>query len=63
MIEAQYLRKNFNILPVIIPKDYQAKDFSELIKYNSQDKVYNLIVNTINQILHYAEERYNGDPF
>lgn len=63
MLEAHYLRKNFNILPLIIPKIYQAKDFSELIKNNSTINLNNLIINTINQILNYAEERYNGDPF
>lgn len=62
-IEAIYLYKNFNILPLIIPKEYNAKDFSELVKNNDKDKVHNLIINTINQVLQYAENKYNGDPF
>lgn len=62
-IEANYLRKEFNILPLIIPKHYQAKDFSELFKYNSKKDINNLIINTINQLHTYAEEKYNGDPF
>lgn len=62
-IEANYLRKEFNILPLIIPKHYQAKDFSELFKYNSKKDINNLIINTINQLHKYAEEKYYGDPF
>lgn len=63
MLEAQYLRKEFNILPLIIPKEYQAKDFSELIMKNNKQEIYKLIINTINQIIQYAEDKYNGDPF
>ena len=63
MLEAQYLRKEFNILPLIIPKEYQAKDFSELIMKNNKQKINKLIINTINQIKQYAEDKYNGDPF
>ena len=62
-IEANYLRKEYNILPLIIPKQYQAKDFSELIMKNNKEKIYQLIINTINQINQYAEDKYNGDPF
>ena len=62
-IEANYLRKEFNILPLIIPKHYQAKDFSELFKYNSKKDINDLIINTINQLHKYAEEKYYGDPF
>lgn len=62
-IEANYLRKEYNILPLIIPKKYQAKDFSELIMKNNKQKIYKLIINTINQIIQYAEDKYNGDPF
>ena len=59
----QYLSKEFNILPLIIPKEYQAKDFSELIMKNNKQKINKLIINTINQIKQYAEDKYNGDPF
>ena len=62
-IEANYLRKEFNILPLIIPKEFQAKDFSELFIFNDKIKVYKLIINTINKINQYAEDKYNGDPF
>lgn len=62
-IEANYLRKEFNILPLIIPKSYKAKDFSELFRFNNKHKIYKLIIDTINQINHYADEIYNGYPF
>ena len=62
-IEANYLRKEYGILPMIIPKQFQAKDFSELFKYNSIEQVNNLIINTIKQLNNYAEDKYNGDPF
>ena len=62
-IEANYLRKEYNILPLIIPKKYQAKDFSELIMKNNKQEIYKLIINTINQVIQYAEDKYNGDPF
>ena len=62
-IEANYLRKEYNILPLIIPKKYQAKDFSELIMKNNKQEIYKLIINTINQIIQYGEDKYNGDPF
>ena len=62
-IEANYLRKEYGILPMIIPKQFQAKDFSELFKYNSIEKINNLIINTIKQLNNYAEDKYNGDPF
>lgn len=62
-LEAQYLRKEFNILPLIIPKDYNAKDFSELFINNSKETIYELIINTLNKLNKYAEDKYNGDPF
>lgn len=62
-IEANYLRKEYGILPMIIPKQFQAKDFSELFKYNSIEQINNLIINTIKQLNDYAEDKYNGDPF
>lgn len=62
-IEAIYLKKEYKILPLIIPKSYKAKDFSELFKYNEITKINNLIINTIKKLKDYAEEKYNGDPF
>lgn len=62
-LEAQYLRKEFNILPLIIPKDYNAKDFSELFINNSKETIYELIINTLNKLNKYAEDKYNWNPF
>lgn len=62
-IEANYLRKSYHILPILIPKEYQAKDFSELFKFNDKTKINNLIINTIKQLNQYAEDKFNGDPF
>ena len=63
MIEAIYLRDKYNILPLIIPKVYKAKDFSELFRFNNKEDIYKLIINTINQVKDYAEEIYYGNPF
>lgn len=61
-VEAQYLRKEYGILPLIIPKEYNAKDFSELIKTNNNN-IHNLVIDTINQLITYAKDRHNGLPF
>lgn len=62
-LEANFLRKEYNILPMIIPKQYKAKDFSELFLFNSKLDIYNLIVNTIQKLKEYADVQYNGNPF
>ena len=62
-LEAIYLKREFNILPVIIPKEYKAKDFSELFKFNDKNKIYRIIHNTLMQLIEYAEDKYNGNPF
>lgn len=55
--EAIWLRDNFGIIPILIPKEYDAKDFSELISKYS--------INTINQlleeVLYYIRENYESD--
>ena len=30
---------------------------------NNKQEIYKLIINTINQVIQYAEDKYNGDPF
>lgn len=49
-LESIWLRHNFNIEPILIPKEYNAKDFSELIVNNNFDVVSKLVINTINNI-------------
>ena len=58
-LEAQYLRKTYNIFPIIISKYLNAKDFAELReKYNI-----NQISEFINKTLDYVREtnEYNGE--
>ncbi|WP_291625645.1 hypothetical protein [Clostridium sp.] len=62
-LEAQYLRKEYNILPMIIPKEYKAKDFSELFLFNNKRVVYKLIIDTIKQLKEYEINEYNEHPF
>lgn len=52
MLEAIWLRKNYNIIPIIIPITFKCKDFAEIVsvnKYNIND----LIIKTINYINNY----------
>ena len=55
--EAIWLLREYNIIPIIIPDEYEVKDFSELVaKYS--DNTINLLANdTINYIIeNYAED-------
>ena len=52
-LEALWLRRNYNIIPVIIPKKYNAKDFSELIHKTDEDSVNRLIT----QFLMWLDEK------
>lgn len=62
-VEAIWLRNHFNILPLLIPKQYNAKDFADLIKNNKFNIVANLIINAVKQIEHYVRENmeHNGN--
>lgn len=51
MREAIWLRDNYNILPLLIPKEYNVKDFSEFVESNSNECIKNLIINTINYLI------------
>lgn len=54
--EAVWLRNNYNIIPIIIPKEMNAKDFAELrSKYNIKE-INNIINNTINKLYNYEKE-------
>lgn len=55
-LEAQYLRNKFNIISLMIAKDYNAKDFAELRTNNDIKIVYELINKTIKYILDYGNE-------
>lgn len=48
--EAIYLKKEFNIIPILIPKEYECKDFAELRQNYSIQVIDNLFKNVINYI-------------
>lgn len=51
--EANWLRHNYNILPIIIPKKYKSKDFAEFVCNNTFETVVNLTISTIKYINDY----------
>ena len=57
--EAIWLRDNYNIIPFVIPKEYDVKDFAELKKEYSGEIIDKLIIDIYN----YIEENYkdNGE--
>lgn len=55
-LEAIWLRNNYQILPIIIPICYKAKDFAELVANNKFSDVSNLIINTIKYIKDYERK-------
>lgn len=52
-IEALWLRKKYGIYPVLIPKKYNSKDFSELVKKADNDSVNRVIT----QFLMWCDEK------
>lgn len=55
-VEAIWLRNNYQILPIIIPTCYKAKDFAELVANNKFSDVSNLIINIIKYIKDYERK-------
>lgn len=55
-IEAIWLRNNYNIVPVIIPKGLNAKDFAELASKTDINDLYVLIISAINYINSYERK-------
>lgn len=55
-IEAIWLRNNYNIIPVIIPKGLNAKDFAELANKTNINDLYVLIISAINYINSYERK-------
>lgn len=55
-IEAIWLRNNYNIIPVIIPKGLNAKDFAELASKTDINDLYVLIISAINYINSYERK-------
>lgn len=55
--EAIWLKNKYNIIPILIPKEFESKDFSELISNYSDDTVNELTKDIINFITeNYAED-------
>ena len=59
-LESIWLRNNYNIIPVIIPKGLYAKDFAELASKTDINNLYVLIISAINYINKY--ERKSRKP-
>ena len=55
--EATWLQYNYDILPLLIPKRYNSKDFAELVSNNEIKIVYELIIKAIKYISNYARKR------
>ena len=54
--EAIYLKEAFNIIPIVIPKKYEAKDFAELCSLYSIETIDNLVIETYNYIKEIQDE-------
>jgi hypothetical protein len=55
--EAVKLKNDYNIVPILIPDEYEVKDFSELVSKYSDDTINQLTKETIN----YITENYAKD--
>ena len=55
-IESIWLRNTFNILPILIPKKYNAKDFAEFYQNNNFKTVSKIVINTIEKIKNYVNK-------
>lgn len=51
--EAIWLRDNYHIKPLLIPIEYNSKDFAELVCNNSSDRVNKLVMRAINDLMNY----------
>lgn len=57
-LEAIWLRDNYNIIPITIPKRLYAKDFAELANKTNISDLYVLIVSAINYINKYERKNH-----
>lgn len=55
-LESIWLRNNYNIIPIIIPKGLYAKDFAELASKTDINDLYVLIISAINYINKYERK-------
>ena len=54
-VEAIWLKRNYDIVPILIPAKYKSKDFSELVQNNDNDTVNRIIT----QFLMWSDEKRN----
>lgn len=61
-LEAIWLRNSYDILPILIPKYHNSKDFAEFVNNNLSCK--NIVVDAINTVIKYIQtyERKNNKP-
>ena len=59
--EAIWLRDYFNIIPILIPKDYEVKDFSELVNKYSINTINQLLEEVLTKIENYEEYQCIGN--
>ena len=57
-LEAIWLRDNYNIIPITIPKRLHAKDFAELASKTNINDLYVLIISAINYINTYERKNH-----
>ena len=57
-LEAIWLRDNYNIIPITIPKRLYAKDFAELASKTDINNLYVLIISAINYINKYERKNH-----
>ncbi len=55
-METVWLRNNYKVIPLLIPKEYNAKDFADLVKNNNFDVVKNLVINAIKYVFNYERK-------
>ena len=55
--EAIYLKEEFNIIPIIIPKEYEAKDFAELRSLYSIETIDKLVLKVYEYIKELQDEK------
>lgn len=59
IVEANYLRKAFNIIPIFIPKNTGCKDFAEFYSKNSIDIISKSIINSIEFVNNYEKNKHS----
>ena len=59
IVEANYLRKAFNIIPIFIPKESGCKDFAEYYSKTNIDEIIQTILQSITIIDNYEKDKHS----